>query len=379
MTDLFCEPPAVVQVVVPPAQAVDVVIVTGLKGDTGDLGPTGPPGPAGPTGPAPTSPFTLTAHTALEIPLTITAATSQTADLLDAKNSGGTVRFKVDKGGNVTLGDPAGGNNLIINSGGDPAIQINNAAGVAQMTFENTSQVRPMMAGKGRQGFRYRTDAAQANNTEVFTFSASVSLLTVFGGGGLAIDHRGNQDYGIVPFGSGVGPMVFLADDTTDPSTNPTGGTIVYSSAGVLKARSPSGTITQIAPGPVGSSIEYDLATDISINQTTAQNVLSGTFTPQGSIVRAQLSGTGYDSSSTLHRHFFQITNGTTTKLVCVPQSTTANMAFIVEGAALFTGLTPGTAYTFTVQCWVESGGLFACRAATQPTLELLRLIVSNA
>ena len=58
---------------------------------------------------------------------------------------------------------------------------------------------------------------------------------------------------GITPsFGSGAGYMLFMGDDTSDPTTNPVGGTIVYSSAGKLKARTPDGTVTQIAPAAGG-------------------------------------------------------------------------------------------------------------------------------
>lgn len=48
-------------------------------------------------------------------------------------------------------------------------------------------------------------------------------------------------------FGSGAGPMVFLANSTTAPTTNPTGGGILYVSAGALKYRGTSGTVTTIA------------------------------------------------------------------------------------------------------------------------------------
>jgi hypothetical protein len=48
--------------------------------------------------------------------------------------------------------------------------------------------------------------------------------------------------------------MVFLANNTSDPTANPTGGTLVFSSAGVLKARTPDGTVTQIAPAAGGGT-----------------------------------------------------------------------------------------------------------------------------
>lgn len=48
-------------------------------------------------------------------------------------------------------------------------------------------------------------------------------------------------------YGSGVG-VVSLPDAATVPSTNPSGGGILYSEAGALKWRGSSGTVTPIAP-----------------------------------------------------------------------------------------------------------------------------------
>lgn len=48
-------------------------------------------------------------------------------------------------------------------------------------------------------------------------------------------------------FGTGKG-VVFIANATTVPTTNPTGGGILYVEGGALKFRGPSGTITTIAP-----------------------------------------------------------------------------------------------------------------------------------
>lgn len=47
-------------------------------------------------------------------------------------------------------------------------------------------------------------------------------------------------------YGGGVG-VTFIANDSTDPSSNPTGGGILYVSGGALKYRGSSGTVTTIA------------------------------------------------------------------------------------------------------------------------------------
>jgi hypothetical protein len=57
----------------------------------------------------------------------------------------------------------------------------------------------------------------------------------------------GNVSFGATPsMGSGVG-VVFLANAGTNPSTNPTGGGVLYAEGGALKWRGSSGTVTTIA------------------------------------------------------------------------------------------------------------------------------------
>ena len=49
-------------------------------------------------------------------------------------------------------------------------------------------------------------------------------------------------------WGSGTGAVLFIADTTLAPSTNPVGGGVLYVEAGVLKYRGSSGTVTTICP-----------------------------------------------------------------------------------------------------------------------------------
>lgn len=70
---------------------------------------------------------------------------------------------------------------------------------------------------------------------------ARVRIGWLNGGGNLAnIGINGES------FGSGAG-VIFLANRTTNPSSNPSGGGILYAEAGALKWRGSSGTITTIA------------------------------------------------------------------------------------------------------------------------------------
>lgn len=125
-------------------------------------------------------------------------------------------------------------------------------------------------------------------------------------------------------------------------------------------------------------TVEYNLAADTDITSTTFTSVLSGTFTPSGEQVRADLAATGFNVAVTSPRVSAQVVSGAQTKWLCAPAITAAGAAVFVGGSALFTGLTPGTTYTFTVQM-ASGAGTFRMRCATQPLLENLRLILSNA
>jgi hypothetical protein len=159
------------------------------------------------------SPVTLTAHTPTEVPLTVEAAASQTADLFDVTNSAGIVMFSVQKNG--TLKGAVGGDLNLISDANYNVVLTPGGAGAV---------IVPKQA----------------------SFTSTVG-------------HNGNFDYGISPlgvnagagppsYGGGSGPMIFLANDVADPTTNPTGGGILFVSAGALKYRGSAGTVTVIAP-----------------------------------------------------------------------------------------------------------------------------------
>ena len=60
-------------------------------------------------------------------------------------------------------------------------------------------------------------------------------------------NQSGNADIGIngLSVGGGAG-VVFVANATVMPTTNPTGGGILYVEAGALKYRGSSGTVTTL-------------------------------------------------------------------------------------------------------------------------------------
>jgi len=63
----------------------------------------------------------------------------------------------------------------------------------------------------------------------------------------LRVEHDGSLGLGGASFGSGA-KVVFIADATTTPTTNPTGGGILYVESGALKYRGSGGTVTTIGP-----------------------------------------------------------------------------------------------------------------------------------
>ena len=66
-----------------------------------------------------------------------------------------------------------------------------------------------------------------------------------------ALHHAGNASLFALTaadsYGGGVG-VLQIFNATTGPTTNPTGGPLLYAQSGALKARGTSGTVTTIAP-----------------------------------------------------------------------------------------------------------------------------------
>lgn len=98
------------------------------------------------------------------------------------------------------------------------------------------------------------TGSVPANATFISTYSASGKIALGRGNGAgnantvdLYIDGSGNIAIGSAgSFGSGV-KVISIANATTLPSANPTGGGILYVDTGALKYRGSSGTVTTIA------------------------------------------------------------------------------------------------------------------------------------
>lgn len=98
------------------------------------------------------------------------------------------------------------------------------------------------------------------NSAGVVTLNDAVYL----GGNGtaatLTVDYTGfNGNLGFntnTQYGSGVG-VIALANANTDPTTNPTGGGVLYTSGGALKYRGSSGTVTTIAAADYAEDMPF--------------------------------------------------------------------------------------------------------------------------
>jgi hypothetical protein len=154
--------------------------------------------------------------------------------------------------GNVGIGTASPGANLQVNRSAQQT-DIDNAAQVA--SFFNTSTDT---AGN-LTGFRFRqengTNVAQSFFGLSSTGNAATRASLIFAPPNTSgnatervrIDSSGNVGIGTTDqFGGGV-KVVGLANATTVPASNPTGGGVLYVEAGALKYRGSSGTVTTIA------------------------------------------------------------------------------------------------------------------------------------
>lgn len=93
--------------------------------------------------------------------------------------------------------------------------------------------------------FATHDHATRTGNLELRTvYQGTIVTRVNLEGSNLAI--FGSGATGVGSFGGGVG-VIFIGNRTTSPSSNPSGGGILYVSAGALTYRGSSGTVTTIA------------------------------------------------------------------------------------------------------------------------------------
>lgn len=113
----------------------------------------------------------------------------------------------------------------------------------ADLTFSDseffTANARARFGFDGATG-RVVIDDAGGTAREIALKSGGSDRLTVGTAGSVRVNGAA--------VGTGVGALVAIPNVTTPPSTNPTGGGVLYIEAGALKYRGSSGTVTTIAP-----------------------------------------------------------------------------------------------------------------------------------
>lgn len=201
--------------------------VPGPPGPAGPQGPQGPAGPAGPAGPGLAPPAVIAGTDPATVPLTVQGATSQSAVLLRVDGGGGHA-FQVDNQAAFHSAMTAGYGADVLgmlaiypnyNAGGNsqfPALKVRTDYFGTPGTVALVVQVAP---------------GQTADVIDVFASDGTTKLVAV-------------GDFG----GSGGNSAVFVGNVTSDPSTNPVGGGILFVSNGALKYRGSSGTVTTIAP-----------------------------------------------------------------------------------------------------------------------------------
>ena len=143
--------------------------------------------------------LTVTAQSATDVPFLVKGAASQSGNLIEARNSSNSLLFYVTSSGAI--------------------VSANNITVATQFT---------------------------ANDTAFRRISAGVFEINNGTSGTLRDLHLRNLGLnGAISAGGGVG-IAFIANATTAPTTNPTGGGILYAEAGALKYRGSSGTVTTL-------------------------------------------------------------------------------------------------------------------------------------
>lgn len=180
---------------------------------------------------------TNTTNSASTVPLITKGTTSQTANLQEWQSSAGTVLTSIQSTGliNTTTGITATGN--YANSFGGASI-----SNVIVAVRPNATNV----------GIAVRGAASQSGNLQEWQISDGTVKAYVTQDGSIltasTLTTTANlRVAGLAGTGGGTG-VIAIANATTAPTSNPTGGGILYVEGGALKYRGSNGTVTTIAP-----------------------------------------------------------------------------------------------------------------------------------
>lgn len=140
------------------------------------------------------------------------------------------VPFTIFGAGNMTVQ----GNNCVLDfrgtTGTSRTVQFSTGSTARWQIAANATAESGSDVGSDLEILR-ANDAGTVNNTPVVRLRRS----------------DGSVGIGGATFGSAVGPVIYIANASSVPSTNPSGGGILYVEAGALKYRGSAGTVTTIA------------------------------------------------------------------------------------------------------------------------------------
>lgn len=146
--------------------------------------------------------------------------------------TGATERMRLTSTG-LGIGTSSPGAKLDVSNSGVSQIAIRNTSG----TTKNTQLI---YADSGGNKWQVGMDVATNNGSTIFQWYYAPNAVSY-----LNLDSSGNLGLAGTSFGSGA--KVFFLANATAPSSNPTGGGILYVEGGALKFRGSSGTVTTIA------------------------------------------------------------------------------------------------------------------------------------
>jgi len=205
--------------------------------------------------------LTVTSQAASDVPLCVKGAASQSGYLVELRNSANTYVNGFDSAGNLVFGSTTMTMSSKAYTRTDPAIRMNFGSGSAGGIYGSNGNVGFAAASSfffdalntrvcvpSTSGYAIGGTTSPAHH--VMLASAASGVMEVNNGTlgtyrDLLVRNFGLN--GSISAGGGVG-IQFIANATTVPTTNPTGGGILYVEAGALKYRGSSGTVTTLGP-----------------------------------------------------------------------------------------------------------------------------------
>lgn len=143
---------------------------------------------------------------------------------------------------NIAIGDSS----FNVNTSGFNNIGIGDSTGLSNTTGSNNTFIGAgaglnNVTGSGNVFIGSAAGTSETGSNNLYISNSTTSTPLIYG-------HFTNKNIGfnLKSFGSGTG-VIAIGNATAVPSTNPTGGGIIYTEAGALKYRGSSGTVTTLA------------------------------------------------------------------------------------------------------------------------------------